>query len=586
MGVDWSQRRAISELTKAPPGDQVLLAGWVHRHRHHGGLIFFDLRDRSGQVQVVVRPESTHFAVAASLHPEWVVQIRGEVRRRDPGAVNPKVASGEIEIVPHELTVLAESAPPPVSPAEEGEVEESLRLRHRYLDLRRPQMQRNLEIRHRALQTARRVLTEKGFWEVQTPNLTRSTPEGARDFLVPSRLAKGRFYALPQSPQLFKQLLMVAGIERYFQVVHCFRDEDLRADRQLEFVQIDIEQSFVDREDIIRLGEALVLTLAREVAGWKVPDALPRLSYRQAMDTYGSDHPDLRFGLPIADLTLRAAAGPVPFLAEAVAEGARVAALVSPEPLSRKQVDALATGADLALGSLSVSGQQPSGSLARFFDAEQAGLWGAGDGVLLVAHGVGDAFLEKMGALRLRMARQFDLIPEGQHAFVWVTDFPLLEWNGEDGRWQAVHHPFTAPVDEDAGDIETRPDKVRSKQYDLVLDGHEVAGGSIRIHQRQLQERIFAQIGLSPEEAAEKFQFLLEAFRYGAPPHGGIAFGFDRLVMLMAGMPTIREVIAFPLASSGADPLTGAPTAVATAQLHDLGLSLEPPAPPTRPSPP
>ncbi len=575
MSVDWRQRCATAELAAMRPGAEVLVAGWVHRHRHHGGLVFFDLRDRSGLVQVVVHPENPHFALAAALHPEWVVQVRGELHQRDQARVNPKIATGQVEIVPSELTVLAEAAPLPISPADEGEVEESLRLRHRYLDLRRPQMQRNLELRHQALQVARRHLAEQGFWEVQTPSLSRSTPEGARDFLVPSRLAKGRFYALPQSPQLYKQLLMVAGVERYFQVVHCFRDEDLRADRQLEFVQIDIEQSFVDRDDIIRLGESLALTLAREVAGWQLEEPIPRLTYREAMEAYGTDHPDLRFGMPIMNLTPEALAGTVPFLAEAARQGERVAALASPRPLSRKEIDALSLAAGVDLGSLSLAEGKAGGSLGRFFDGPLAQSWGAGEGVLLVAHGPGDVFLEKMGALRLRLGREAGLIPSGAHQFVWITDFPLLEWNGEDSRWQAVHHPFTAPLDEDLERIEESPGDVRSKQYDLVLDGFEVAGGSIRIHQRPLQERIFAQIGLSKEEAQEKFQFLLEAFRYGAPPHGGIAFGFDRLVMLMAGMTTIREVIAFPLLSSGADPLTGAPSQVTAAQLAELGLVVE-----------
>ena len=585
MSVDWSKRKATAQLAEMAAGDTVLLAGWVHRHRHHGGLVFFDLRDRSGVVQVVVHPENPAFALAARLRPEWVVEVRGQIALRETAAVNPKIATGRIEVVPSELAVLAEAAPPPISPSDEGEIDEGLRLRHRYLDLRRPQMQRNLEIRHLALQTARRVLTEQGFWEVETPNLTRSTPEGARDFLVPSRLAKGRFYALPQSPQLFKQLLMVAGIERYFQVVHCFRDEDLRADRQLEFVQIDIEQSFVDREDVIALAERLTVALVREVAGWEVPDAFDRLTYRQAMDRYGSDHPDVRFGMPIEDLKQRAEGGVVPFLAQALGAGERVVALNCPARLSRKQVEEMAERSSLALAWLSVEAGETKGSLARFFDAKGAGAWGVADGTLLVGHGVGDEFLQQMGGLRLRIARELGLIPEGRHQFVWVTDFPLLEWNAEHGRWQAVHHPFTAPLDEDAEQIESHPAQVRSKQYDLVLDGNEVAGGSIRIHQRDVQERVFARIGLSAEQAAEKFQFLLEAFRYGAPPHGGIAFGFDRLVMLMAGMPTIRDVIAFPLLSSGADPLTGAPTEVADDQLQELGISVRPPAAPGRPDP-
>ncbi len=582
MTVDWTQRKSTEQLAQMAAGETVLIAGWVHRHRHHGGLVFFDVRDRSGVVQVVVRPDNRAFALAASLHPEWVVQVRAVVQHREKAAVNPKIATGHIELIPTELTVLAEALPPPVSPADEGEVDESLRLRHRYLDLRRPVMQRNLEIRHQALQTARRVLSEQGFWEVETPNLTRSTPEGARDFLVPSRLAKGRFYALPQSPQLFKQLLMVAGIERYFQVVHCFRDEDLRADRQLEFVQIDIEQSFVDRQDIMRLGEGLAVALAREVAGWAVPESFPRITYREAMDRYGSDHPDVRFGMPIVDLSERAADGCVPFLDQAVKAGERVVALHFPGSLSRKQVEELSQASAVDLAWLTVEEGQAKGSLGRFFDAESAQLWGAASGTLLIGHGVGDAFLQKVGALRLRLGREGDLIPSRRHEFVWVTDFPLLDWNAEDARWQAVHHPFTAPLDEDAPNIERHPAEVRSKQYDLVLDGHEVAGGSIRIHQREMQERIFAQIGLSAEEAAEKFQFLLEAFRYGAPPHGGIAFGFDRLVMLMAGMTTIREVIAFPLLSSGVDPLTGAPTAVAESQLRELGIAVRPPTAPGR----
>lgn len=581
----WAGRRGAGTLGEADVGQEVLLGGWVHRVRNHGGLVFLDLRDRSGIVQVTLSPDSPLFGMASDLKPESTVRLEGTVVSRLPEAVNEKIPTGRIEVRPTQVRLLAQAAPPPIRPTDEGEIDEGVRLRYRYLDLRRPRLRRNIELRSRLLASVRSSLSEMGFLEIETPFLTRSTPEGARDFLVPSRLERGSFYALPQSPQLFKQLLMVAGMERYFQVVRCFRDEDLRADRQPEFTQIDVEMSFVDEADVMAMAEKMVTRAATDVAGWEAGAPFMRLTYDEAMARYGSDHPDLRFGLEIADVTNAPVVGRVPFFAEASGRGERVKAIVVPRAshLSRKDVEALGAPLErfgMRLAWAGCEGGAWKGSIAKFFVASDAADLGAAEGdLLLFASGKGVRAAQAMGALRLHVAQVLDRIPKDVHRFVWITDFPLFEWSEDEGRVVSVHHPFTSPRDEDVGKIAESPLDVRAKAYDMVLDGSEVGGGSIRIHDSGLQGKIFATLGLGDEEARSKFGFLLEAFTYGPPPHGGIAFGFDRLAMLLAGEESIREVIAFPKTASGHDPLTGAPAPVGDAQLSELGLRLAPKPP-------
>jgi aspartyl-tRNA synthetase len=575
-------RTWIGELGEGWVGRRVEIAGWVHRVRNHGGLLFFDLRDRSGLVQVVVRPEHPDFPDLQALRPEWVVALTGRVVARRPEFVNPRLTTGAVEIEPESVRVLNEAEPPPIRGADEGEMDELLRLRYRYLDLRRPAMRENIVARHRLAQAVRTFLNDEGFLEIETPMLTRSTPEGARDFLVPSRLARGNFYALPQSPQLFKQLFMVAGLERYYQIVRCFRDEDLRADRQPEFTQIDIEMSFVDREDVLDVAERMTAFAYRAAGGWEVATPFPRLTYEEAMARYGSDKPDLRYELPIHDLTDWAGASGPDFLKAAVARGEQVAGIVTPsQSLSRKEIEGLVDGIPGALRLLWAvrEGEGFRGGLASALRGEAgealaARLPVADGGLVALSHGPREALLPFLGHLRQRLAERLDLIPAGRHAFVWVTDFPLFEWSDEEGRLVAVHHPFTAPHDEDVPLLQTAPERVRAKAYDLVLDGYELGGGSIRIHRREVQEAVFEVLGLARAEAEQKFGFLLEAFRYGAPPHGGIAFGFDRMAMLLVGARNLREVIAFPKTASGADPLTGAPAPAEPRQLAELGIAV------------
>ncbi|MER3443924.1 MAG: aspartate--tRNA ligase [Meiothermus sp.] len=560
--------------------EQVVLEGWVNRRRDLGGLIFIDLRDREGLVQVVVQPESLAYAEADRVRSEWVVRVRGTVQARPAEQVNARIASGEVEVVAEGLEVLAEAKTPPfpIDAAWRGEedpaVSEDIRMRYRVVDLRRRALQRNLRLRHEVVAAIYRFLDREGFISVETPFLTRSTPEGARDFLVPSRLQPGQFYALPQSPQLFKQMLMVAGYDRYFQIARCFRDEDLRADRQPDFTQLDLEMSFVDQEDVLELNERLAAYVFEEALGVELPIPFPRMTYAEAMNRYGSDKPDLRFGLEMHDVTERFRGGE--FRAFAGAEA--VKALVAPAALSRREIEeleAIAKGKGAAgLAWSRYEGGAFSGGIAKFIPEELARELGVQEGqTALFVAGPWRKSVESLGAVRLELGKRLGLA-QGGFKFLWVVDFPLLEWDEENGRWTYMHHPFTSPNLEDLELLERDPGKVRALAYDMVMNGTEVGGGSIRIHRRDLQERMFALLGIGPEEAQEKFGFLLEALSFGAPPHGGIAWGLDRWVANMAGEGSIREVIAFPKNKEGRDPLTEAPSPVAEAQLAELGIAL------------
>ncbi len=551
------------------------VAGWVHRRRDHGGLIFIDLRDRTGLLQLVFRPEEAPEAHAAahSLRAEDVLTARGRVVRREEGTVNPQLPTGEIELAVEEVELLADAETPPFEVDSDKAVDETLRLRYRYLDLRRERMRDSIELRHRVIDAMRRHLNEEGFLEIETPFLTRSTPEGARDFLVPSRLAAGDFYALPQSPQLFKQLLMVAGFERYYQVVRCFRDEASRADRLPEFTQLDMELSFVDEEDVISVCEGLIAAFMA-AGGVEVKPPFERLSYDDAMLRYGSDRPDRRPGMEIQDLGSAFAGSEFNVFAGALGSGGVVRGLkVSGAELTRKRFDELTEQAkQLGAKGLVWAVIEPGGEwrspIAKFLKPEEmsaaAELLGAaeGDAILAVADSA-DMAARVLGQLRLELAP-----PVEGNDLLWVVDFPMFEWNEDEQRWDALHHPFTSPL----GDLDGDPGSWRSRAYDVVWNGNEIGGGSIRINRLDVQRKVFDALGLSREEADARFGFLLDAFRYGAPPHGGIAFGVDRIIALLAGQDSIREVIAFPKSASGADPLTGAPAPVDEDQLRDLGI--------------
>ncbi len=576
------------ELGAGHVGATVRLAGWVQRRRDLGGLIFLDLRDREGVVQVAVNPEHVPRAaeIAGTLRAEFVVLVEGLVERRPAGTVNPRLATGEIEVRARDIQVLSAALTPPFSPGDEATVDEALRLKYRFLDLRRPKMYRNLLLRHRATMAVRESLDRLGFVDVETPMLIRSTPEGARDFIVPSRMQPGKFYALPQSPQLLKQLLMVSGVDRYFQIARCFRDEDLRADRQPEFTQIDIEMSFVDQEAILQVTEEMVAAVVRRVLGAEIARPFRRISHAEAMLRYGSDKPDLRVDLPIADLTDLAASSGVERFRAAVAAGGVLRGLRAPGAagMSRREIDALTASAQAAgaegLATLALTADGPKGSVARHLSDGARGAIAArnraeqGDLILMVA-GPETTAAVALGRLRLDLAERLGLMPSnGSLRFLWVLEFPLLEYDAEQQRYAAVHHPFTAPMDDDRPLLESDPLRVRAKAHDLVLNGVELGGGSVRIHERDLQEQMFRLLGITLDRAQERFGFLLDALQYGAPPHGGIALGLDRFVMLLAGEPTIREVMAFPKTASATDLLMGAPGPVEPDLLRDAHIAV------------
>lgn len=585
-GLKRSHR--CGELSAANVGENVTIMGWVQKNRNKGGLVFVDVRDRSGLIQVVFEEGSTDAALiekAAKLRAEYVVAIVGKVAKRS-GAVNENLSTGDIEVIPFELRVLSEAETPPFPIEENSKTKEEIRLKYRYLDLRRPDMQKNLLLRSRVATLTRQFLAEEGFLEIETPILGKSTPEGARDYLVPSRVHPGNFYGLPQSPQLFKQLLMCSGCDRYFQIAKCFRDEDLRADRQPEFTQIDMELSFVDVDDVIDVNERLLAKLFKDVLDVEVPLPIPRMTWQEAMDRYGSDKPDTRFGMELTDVTEVVKDSEFVVFKGAIENGGTVRGINAKGQgeMPRKKIDKLVSFAkDYGAKGLAYIAIQNDGtvksSFAKFMTEEEMqalidAMGGESGDLLLFAADKNKVVWDVLGNLRLELAKQMDLLRKDEYKFLWITEFPLLEWSEEQNRYVAMHHPFTMPMEEDLPYLESEPGRVRAKAYDITLNGNEIGGGSVRIFQDDVQERMFAALGFSKEEAYDRFGFLLDAFKYGVPPHAGLAYGLDRMVMLMAKEDSIRDVIAFPKVKDASCLMTEAPNVVDEKQLEELGLAL------------
>lgn len=586
VGIKRSHR--CTEVTTANIGQDVTVMGWVQKSRNKGGIIFVDLRDRSGILQIIFEESdcgAENFAKAEKLRSEFVIAVAGRVEARS-GAVNQNLATGAIEVRAKSMRVLSESETPPFPIEENSKTKEELRLKYRFLDLRRPDLQRNMMVRSRVATLTRAFLADEGFLEIETPTLIKSTPEGARDYLVPSRVHPGSFYALPQSPQLFKQLLMCSGYDRYFQIARCYRDEDLRADRQPEFTQIDMELSFVDVDEVLDVNERLLQKLFKEICDYDLPLPLPRMTWQEAMDRFGSDKPDLRFGMELQNVSEVVKGCEFAVFKNALESGGSVRGINAEGQghMPRKKIDALVEYAKgfgakgLAYVAINEDGSLKS-SFAKFMTEEEMGALVAAMGgkpgdLLLFAADRNKVVYDVLGNLRLELARQLDLLKKDDFKFLWVTEFPLLEYSEEEGRFMAMHHPFTMPMDEDLQYIDSDPGRVRAKAYDIVLNGVEMGGGSVRIHQGDVQSKMFEVLGFTPERANDQFGFLLEAFKYGVPPHAGLAYGFDRMVMLMVGADSIRDVIAFPKVKDASCLMTEAPTPVDPAQLKELGIEV------------
>ncbi|QAS54090.1 aspartate--tRNA ligase [Halobacillus litoralis] len=583
------ERLNCGTLRREHLDQEVTLKGWVQKRRDLGGLIFIDLRDRSGLVQVVFNPETSGEALqtAENVRSEYVLEVKGVVVARDPQTVNSNLGTGDVEVAAHGLTILNKAKTPPFMIEEQSEVSEDLRLKYRYLDLRRKEMQETFKLRHQTTQSIRNFLNEEEFLDMETPMLTKSTPEGARDYLVPSRVHEGEFYALPQSPQLFKQLLMMSGFEKYYQIARCFRDEDLRADRQPEFTQVDIETSFLSKDEIMTLTERMMKRVMKEVKGLEIETPFLRMPYEEAMERFGSDKPDTRFGLELVNISEDVKDSGFKVFSGAVSSGGQVSAINvqgKSDDFSRKDIDKMTEDVKVygakGLAWLKVKDGEFNGPIAKFFSEEEtAALKGKlsaeeGDLLLFVADKT-SVVQDSLGALRLKLGRRLNLIDESQFNFLWVTDWPLFEYDEEEGRYHAAHHPFTMPEGGDIKQLKRNPEDVHAEAYDIVLNGYELGGGSLRIHQKEIQQEMFEVLGFSQEEANEQFGFLLEALDYGTPPHGGIAFGLDRLVMLLAGRTNLRDTILFPKTASAADPMTNAPGPVDKAQLDELHLQLK-----------
>ncbi|MDW4017088.1 aspartate--tRNA ligase [Staphylococcus saprophyticus] len=576
-------------VTESLLDQEVTLKGWVHNRRDLGGLIFVDLRDREGYVQIVFNPDFSEEALktAETVRSEYVVEVKGLVKKRDPQTVNPKIATGQVEVQVSEINIINKSETPPFAINEENQnVDENIRLKYRYLDLRRQELAQTFKMRHQTTRSIRQYLDKEGFFDIETPVLTKSTPEGARDYLVPSRVHDGEFYALPQSPQIFKQLLMISGFDKYYQIVKCFRDEDLRADRQPEFTQVDIEMSFVDQEDVMDMGEEMLQNVVKDVKDVEIPRPFPRMTYNEAMERYGSDKPDTRFEMELINVSELGEEMDFKVFKDAVNNDGQVKAIVAKgaaDQYTRKDIDALTEFVNIygakGLAWVKVVDDGLSGPIARFFEITHIeklqSLTNAesGDLVLFVADKP-NVVAQSLGALRLKLARELDLIDESKLNFLWVTDWPLLEYDEDLKRYTAAHHPFTAPKQEDIEKLDSEPENAQANAYDVVLNGYELGGGSIRIHNGELQAKMFEVLGFTEEQAQEQFGFLLDAFKYGAPPHGGIALGLDRLVMLLTGRTNLRDTIAFPKTASATCLLTDAPSEVSENQLEELSLRI------------